>query len=254
MLIDKNWDLQTAFDEINQAYYPGGLTTGPQRNRLIETWGQLVGKTKALVELELLIVEYGSINKMSKSVRMSSQSIKYLRNFFESLPDDFENVIPVKEYEFVEGKKCSLEEDLYHEFKEVKGQNPAKSIQNLVDEYILAFLNSSGGSIFWGISDDRTVKSLKLNSSEKDNINKAIHQKINTIEPSIDPTKIGINFHKVLEAENDFVLEVNVPKSNSTGLHFNSSGNTWVKVNGCKQKLQGLALQDYIIQRIQNND
>ncbi|WP_041366996.1 helix-turn-helix domain-containing protein [Methylophaga frappieri] len=254
MLIDKNWCLQNAFDEINQVYYPGGLTTGPQRNRLIEAWGQLVGKTKALAELDLLVVEYGSINKMSKSVRMSPQSIKYLRNFFESLPDDFEQIIPMKSYEFIEGRKCSLEENLYHEFKEVNGNNPTKSIQNLVDEYILAFLNSSGGSIFWGICDDGKVKSLELNSREKDDIKKAIYQKINTIEPSIDPTKIGIHFHKVLEATNGHVLEVNVPKSNSTGLYFNSSGNTWVKVNGCKQKLQGLALQDYIIQRIQDYD
>ncbi|MGN4935917.1 hypothetical protein ACTFBW_19680 [Aeromonas rivipollensis] len=148
LLINKNWDLQTTFEVVNRNYYPGGMQSGPQRNRLIETWGQLVGKSRALSELDSLAVDYGSINKMSKSVRMASRTIKNLRVFFESLPDEFENPAPIKKHIFSEGEKCTLEEDLHNEFKEIKGQNPTKSIQNIVDEYILAFLNSSGGSVF----------------------------------------------------------------------------------------------------------
>ncbi len=254
MIVNKKWDLEVAFEVINDSYYPGGLQSGPQRNRQIETWGQLVGKTKALEQLELLIESYGSVNKMSQSVRMSSGSIKKLRAFFESLPDELETVKDSLQYNFIEGKVCSLEEDLTHEFKEVKGNNPAKSIQNLVDEYIVAFLNGSGGSIFWGICDDGKVKSLLLSASQKDDINKVINAKINTIEPAIDPTKIKVEFHSVSNADNGYVLEVNVPKSNTIGLFFNSSGDTWVRVNGCKQKLKGVALQDYILERMQKNN
>ena len=252
LLINKNWDLQTTFEVVNRNYYPGGMQSGPQRNRLIETWGQLVGKSRALSELDSLAVDYGSINKMSKSVRMASRTIKNLRVFFESLPDEFENPAPIKKHIFSEGEKCTLEEDLHNEFKEIKGQNPTKSIQNIVDEYILAFLNSSGGSVFWGIRDDGIVKSIILDSRLKDDINKCINLKINTIEPSIDPTRINVIFHGVVGIDGGYVLEVRVPKSNLSGLHFNSSGHTWVRVNGCKQKLQGVALQDYIIQRLQN--
>ena len=253
MIINKSWNLQSAFDAINDAYYPGGLQSGPQRNRQIETWGQLVGKTKALSELNSMIKEYGSINKMSKAIRMSPSTIKQLRAFFESLPDELEAIVSPRVYEFTEGQKCLLEEDLTHEFKEIKGNNPAKSIQNLVTEYVIAFLNSSGGSIFWGICDDGTVKSIQLTLSQKDDINKVINTKINTLEPSIDPTKIKVVFHSVAQTENGYVLEVNVPKSNTIGLFFNSSGQTWVRVNGCKQKLQGIALQDYIVERLQKN-
>jgi hypothetical protein len=254
LLIDKDWSLLKAFKEINDVYYPGGMQSGPQRNRKVETWGQLAGKSRAISELNSLIEHCGSMNKMSKEIQMSSRRIKSLRSFFESLPTDFEHINPDSKYQFSEGKKISFEEDLTHEFKEVKGNNPTKSIQNLVDEYVLAFLNSSGGSIFWGICDNGSVKSLQLDSSGKDQINKAINSKINTIEPSIDPTQINVTFHNVSSTENGYVLEVNVPKSNSLGLFFNSSGNTWVRVNGCKQKLQGVALQDYIIQRIQKNN
>ena len=254
MIIDRNWNLQSAFTEINEAYRPGGQLSGPQRNRLIETWGQLVGKSRAIDELNLLIEQYGSMNKMSKGVQMAPRTIKVLRHFFESLPNELEHINPVNKYKFSEGEHCSLEEDLTHEFKEVKGNNPAKSIQSLVDEYILAFLNSSGGSIFWGICDNGIIKSLKLNSIQKDQIRKVVNSKINIIEPSLDPTQIEVNFHNVSNVENGYVLEVNVPKSNSLGLFFNSSGNTWVRINGCKQKLQGVALQEYIIQRIQKGN
>ena len=254
MIINKNWDLDAAFEVINDRYYPGGLQSGPQRNRQIETWGQLVGKTKALEQLDSLIEYYGSINKMSQSVRMSSGSIKKLRVFFESLPDVLETVEDNLQHRFIEGEICSLEEDLTHEFKEIKGNNPTKSIQNLVDEYVIAFLNGSGGSIFWGICDDGKVKSLPLSTAQKDEVNKVINAKIGTIEPAIDPTKIKVKFHSVINSENGYVLEVNVPKSNTVGLFFNSSGDTWVRVNGCKQKLKGLALQDYILERMQKSN
>ncbi|WP_376886215.1 hypothetical protein [Aeromonas salmonicida] len=96
------------------------------------------------------------------------------------------------------------------------------------------------------------VKSLRLDSQLKDEVRKSINLKINTIEPSIDPTRINVIFHDVIGTNGSYVLEVRVPKSNLSGLHFNSSGHTWVRVNGCKQKLQGVALQDYIIQRLQS--
>ncbi len=161
---------------------------------------------------------------------------------------------PKTKYQFIEGEKAAFEEDLNHEFKEIKGNNPAKSIQNLVDEYVIAFLNSSGGSIFWGITDQALIKSVILNNDQKDNIRKSINSKISTIEPAIDPTQIKIYFHDVQGSDNSYVIEVNVPKSNSIGLYFNTSGNTWVRINGCKQKLQGVALQEYILKRVQTGN
>ncbi|WP_324022114.1 ATP-binding protein [Pantoea sp. JZ29] len=154
-----------------------------------------------------------------------------------------------RELNFVEGEKFCLEEDLTVEFKEVKGGNPVKSIQNLVDEYILAFFNSQGGSVFWGVNDDGIVTSLELTPKMKDDIRKSVSDKINVIEPPIDPTQIGVFFHKVSNTDSGYVLEVSVPRSQSQLLYFNSSGETWVRLNGSKKKLQGSALQDYIVKR-----
>lgn len=254
LIIDRSWTLQEAFEKINQVYRPGGQLSGPQRNRLVETWGQLVGKSRAIKEIDKLVETHGSMNKACKVVQMSPGTMKNMKGFFESLPDDLERLEPISKHQFIEGEKVSFEEDLSHEFKEVKGSNPTKSIQNLVDEYIIAFLNSSGGSIFWGITDQALVRSIKLNTEQKDNIRKTINSKVNTVEPAIDPTQIKVFFHNVKGNDNSYVIEVSVPKSKSVGLYFNASGNTWVKINGCKQKLQGVALQNYILQRMQTGN
>lgn len=153
-----------------------------------------------------------------------------------------------RKWNFVEGEKFQLEEDLLTEFKEVKGENAVKSIQNVVDEYLLAFFNSQGGSVFWGIDDAGIVKSLNLTSKAKDQIRKVIYDKINSVNPPIDPTQIKLFFHKV-KSNNNYVLELSIPSSRSSLLYFNSSGDTWVRLNGSKKKLQGPALQDYIIKR-----
>ncbi|MFQ2192775.1 ATP-binding protein [Aeromonas jandaei] len=154
------------------------------------------------------------------------------------------------EYGFCEGASCSLEESLFTEFKEVKGQNPKRSIQSNVDEYVISFLNSEGGSIFWGIDDSGIVKSVTLDSKQKDEIRQVILSKLNQIEPSITLNKINICFHEVKNVENGFVIEVNCQKSNETGLHYSSSGETWIRADGIKQKIQGSKLEKYLKERL----
>lgn len=252
--IDQKWNFIEALNAAREAYIGWGKTSTGYRNSVMMVWGTTVGKTRALNDFNQLIKEHGSKKKLAEYLYLSDYSLGSLLSHFKSLPDDLEVIENDNPFNFIENMKCSLEEDLTHEFKEIKGSNPTKAIQSLVDEYILAFINSSGGSVFWGICDDGNVKSIKLNSAKKDEIRKVINNKVHTIEPKIDPTKIIVLFHSVQNSNGGFVLEVRVPKSNSIGLYFNSSGNTWVRVNGCKQRLQGLALQDYIIQRMHKNN
>ena len=51
---------------------------------------------------------------------------------------------------FVLNQPVPFEESLTCEFKEVKSQ-PVQAISKVVDEYVVAFLNEAGGSIYWGI-------------------------------------------------------------------------------------------------------
>lgn len=251
--INPEWDFLKTLEAARVEYKGWGREGTGYRNNVMVMWGGIVGKSRAVSDLENLIDQAGSRKLLSEKLELSEYSLKMLHKRFKSLPEKFESIYTNDQYKFTEGDKCQFEEDMTHEFKEIKGKSPIKSIQNVVDEYIIAFLNSSGGSIFWGICDDTTVKSIPLCTAQKDDIRNSITSKLRTIEPQIDPTQVVITFHYVAKSENGYVVEVNVPKSNSDGLFFNSSGNTWVRLNGCKQKLQGLALQDYIINRVRTS-
>jgi hypothetical protein len=87
MLINKDWDFETAVKEISNKYYPGGITTGPLRNRQVEAWGQLVGRARALTEFDSAIQRYGSRTAFGREYRVTLPTLRHFREFFENLPD-----------------------------------------------------------------------------------------------------------------------------------------------------------------------
>ena len=67
------------------------------------------------------------------------------------------------------GEKLQLEENKTIEFKAVQeSKKPIDVIQHYLRDYLNAFLNSEGGSIFFGIEDDSCVRGLFLTSKERD--------------------------------------------------------------------------------------
>jgi len=254
VIIDPNWSFIEALNAARKAYVGWGITSTGYRNSVMMAWGNLVGKKQAISELDTLIKQAGGKAKFAKSIDLGISSLRKISKYFEGLPDDFEIVNNDISYSFIEGKKVDFEEDIKHEFKEIKGNSPIKSAQNIVVEYAIGFLNGSGGSVFWGITDDALVKSVTLNAQNKDKFRLAINNKLQSIEPKLDPTLISVLFHSVEQKTDSYVIELLVPKSNSKGLYFNQSGDSWVKINGANQKLKGTALQDFIIRRLQKNN
>lgn len=88
MLINKDWDFETAVEEISNKYYPGGITSGPLRNRQVEAWGQLVGRTRALSEFDAAIKRHGSLSAFGREYRVTLPTLRAFKEFFENLPDD----------------------------------------------------------------------------------------------------------------------------------------------------------------------
>jgi hypothetical protein len=88
MRIDENWDFETAMYEISNAYRPGGISTGQVRNNLVESWGQMVGKSRATAEFDSTIEKYGSLSAFGREYSVSLHTLRRFREFFESLPDD----------------------------------------------------------------------------------------------------------------------------------------------------------------------
>jgi len=158
---------------------------------------------------------------------------------------------------FILGHPISIEENRQYEFKEVKGNNPIDAIKNTVDEYAVAFLNSEGGSIYWGIRDsDRTTVGVHLNYRQRDKLRRSVTEKLTQIQPPISPTAYRIVFHNIYEnKESDrtisdlFVVEVVVPRASTNDLYFTGGNTVFVKTDAGKKKLTGLEIQDEIRRR-----
>jgi len=130
--------------------------------------------------------------------------------------------------------------------------NPVHSIINTADEYAVAFLNSEGGRIYWGIRDkDRTAVGVRLSYTDRDKLRRDVTAKLNEIDPHIDPSQYRIEIHGILDELGSkipdlSIVELVVPEPKLTGPYYTGGGDAWVKVDGNKQKLRGSALTAYI--------
>ncbi|GAC1584176.1 MAG: hypothetical protein NVS4B1_24610 [Ktedonobacteraceae bacterium] len=131
---------------------------------------------------------------------------------------------------------------------------PVEKIKERVDEYAVAFLNSEGGQILWGICDrDRAVTGVKLNSKQRDEVRRVVHEKLQTIQPPIAPTAFRVEIHKIYQEgkviDDQFVVQIVVPAVSNRSLYYTSSGKSFVRVDGANKELKGLLLQAEILNR-----
>jgi len=152
-----------------------------------------------------------------------------------------------------------FEESLSCEFKEVKS-NPVQAVGKVVDEYVVAFLNESGGSIYWGIRDsDRVVTGVPLPAMARDELRQVIGQKVSYIAPSIPAESIVVPFHPVLGSDGNaldqvFVLEVRVTRPKAPALFLTGGGAAYKKTLGGTKKLSGLELLTALAPQLQPKD
>jgi eukaryotic-like serine/threonine-protein kinase len=86
--LDPKWSFDEALAEISAIYRPGSFRGGPQRNRLIEVWGQLVGRTRALREFDQAVKEHGSLTALGRARGITISTLRSLRSDYALLPDD----------------------------------------------------------------------------------------------------------------------------------------------------------------------
>jgi len=164
------------------------------------------------------------------------------------------------ERRFILNQPVLVEETLHCEFKEVKGGNPVKAIANTVDEYVVAYLNSKGGNIYWGIRDlDRTVVGVTLYYKQRDDLRKAVISKLTNIQPPISPTACQMYLHEIYESATSekpvpdlSLVEVVAPRGSTDDLYFTGGNEAFVKTAAGKKKFSGPELQDEILRRLRS--
>jgi CheY-like chemotaxis protein len=158
---------------------------------------------------------------------------------------------------FTLGKPTELRESLTCEFKEVKGQSPLQAIGRIVDEYVVAYLNEAGGSIYWGIRNlDRTVVGVQLSEKARDELNQVVGQKVASIAPPVPAVLITMPFHSVLGGDDAavdemFVVEVQVRAPTPPGFFLTGSGEAYRKTMGGIKKITGAELLTALLPQLQ---
>lgn len=163
----------------------------------------------------------------------------------------------MKSYTFVIDRPVEIEETRHYEFKQIKGGKPLDTIKNTCDEYVVAFLNSAGGRIFWGIRDsDRHAIGITLLSGERDGLRKIVTNQLHQIKPPISPTAYQVNLYPVYEDEtcerevaDRYIVEIVAPRVFGTDLYATGSGQVFVKTDSGKKLLSFQEVQDEIRRR-----
>lgn len=157
--------------------------------------------------------------------------------------------------QFMAGATIRSDEDRFLEFKEVHGSNPVRSIADVVDQYVVAYLNSSAsakGRMLWGVSDGGRVVGVELTKSQRDELRRVVVEKLHKITPTLAPSVYSIDLHPVASPSNDserWIVEVVVPPSTETILYATGKQEVYIKTDSGKKKLSALEIQRELLQR-----
>ncbi|EJR11440.1 ATP-binding protein [Bacillus cereus] len=163
---------------------------------------------------------------------------------------------------YIKNSTLDAEEYRYMEFKEVKGDNPIRSILSVVDQYVVAYLNERKkqfpGRIIWGITDEeRKVVGTKLVYKERDELRRGIVERLDQIQPPIPPSSYKIDIKEVYDStlkhvEDTYVVEVIVETVTSNDLFATAKNEVYIKTDGGKKKLNHIQIQQEILLRNQH--
>lgn len=163
---------------------------------------------------------------------------------------------------YIKNSTLDAEEYRYMEFKEVKGDNPIRSILSVVDQYVVAYLNERKkqfpGRIIWGITDEeRKVVGTKLVYKERDELRRSIVERLDQIQPPIPPSSYKIDIKEVYDSnlkhvEETYVVEVIVETVTSNDLFATAKNEVFIKTDGGKKKLNHIQIQQEILLRNQH--
>lgn len=190
-----------------------------------------------------------ALGVVSPVANAAGPSYKFLRRY-ESAS------VPAQRY--VAGATISnLDEDRFLEFKEIRGANPIVSIAALIDQYVVAYMNSrptAKGRILWGVRDNGQVVGVELTKPQRDELRRVVTEKLHKITPTIAPSAYSIDLHPVYSPSDDeerWIVEVVVPPSTETTLFATGKQEVYIKTDAGKKKLSVYEIQMELLQRLE---
>jgi hypothetical protein len=198
----------------------------------VNTIHKMVSKIKSDIELHPLT---------SKDIDKIDGILKSINDF--TIEDKLKNIINLGE-----GKKIEFKESLSLD-KKTKIKN--KQLEHSCLKTIAAFLNSEGGDLLIGVSDEKEIIGLEdeIEKFHKTNDKFLLHLK-NLIQRSIGEKFYAYVDYDLIEMENKYITHVNVAKSDSEV--FLDGKEFFVRSNPSTDKLEGKKMIDYVKRRFQS--
>ena len=183
---------------------------------------------------------------------------KQIAEKYLAIATDADHLTEPTQIRFIQNQPVPFEETRFYEFKEIKGNNPANRITKDSDKYAVAFLNSEGGRIFWGVRDDRTIVGVNLDDQQRDDVRRKVSEKLWSIRPPISDEDWDLEFHNVYDlqgnaAEDLWVVELVISPQQEKEVFYTNSGELFVKTPGGKQRLVGPQVTEFIRGRLQDH-
>ncbi|CAI8024075.1 Schlafen-like protein 1 [Geodia barretti] len=120
------------------------------------------------------------------------------------------------------------------EYKTGGGNYPLKVLPSHIQKYGSAFLNSDGGTLYVGISDDGRVVGLRLTHPDRQLVSGMIINEFNHFTPPVGGDLYMINF--VPCNRNDhFVIEIHVKAGVPSEIYADRENKMWIRRDGSVQ-------------------
>ena len=125
---------------------------------------------------------------------------------------------------------------------------------NTIIEYICAFLNGFGGSIFFGISDDGIVRGMTIPPKELDAFRLNLDVSLRAFWPKVNLDQVQVHVHEVLYDEkhvidNKVVIEISVACQSHETFFITDKGDMVIKKLGSINKLSMFEIISFVQNR-----
>ena len=140
---------------------------------------------------------------------------------------------------FFLNQEVKMFEDINTEFK-----NYTNLDFRIACNYICGYLNSSGGSLYFGISDSGIVKGINLGRSDIDEFQINLDQTLRKFTPKVFPDHYKLQFHEVANEkslkkiiQNKYVVQIEVRIVQTTDVYVTGDNLSFIKRSGSLNNL-----------------
>ena len=150
---------------------------------------------------------------------------------------------------YVQGEELKIYEDRNNEFKDTKSFDISVAC-SIISVYVSAFLNTEGGKLYYGISDNAIVTGLKLSRKVRDMFTQSLDGILNKFRPPISPLYYSVKYCPVYDYNRNlihdlYIIEIEVKKGDANKIYFTHKEEAYVKRDSSVSQLKGPGLLEF---------